>query len=435
MPLPLARCLRAWPDGQRQLSVVRSCVGQSCGAGRGARSVGWIRGKLVRGVVERVAQRGERRVLRRPDDHADRDAAARERGGDAVAARPGGDGEDEQRLVVGEARCAGAPSRSGAPSGAAARDPRCARSSSSRKLSRLPAGQRAACRSRRGLPGRRGRPGSAARPTSRRGGRRPARASSARRVKNSFTSSWWASLARAGDRDRGLAAPAQLAALDAERFGGDVRAGLVEQPVVGRAALARLPRRPEAVEHAQLVELGEPLRGAPARAEVEAAQLLGGEDAVLVAGERDQPVALGQARGERGDSRGADAPRPSLQLRSRTSTTLSRARTDAGSRRTCGGFAARWGRSGPDRTPDRMPDPTPHATTDGAAAHRALCRRRRLPLDELGLDLRRARCRCVRASRRAPHRPARDRASASGSVVSVKAGPVSPAWQSRTAAV
>ena len=56
----------------------------------------------MRGVVERVAQCGERRVLRRPGDHPDGDAAARERGGDAVATRPGGDGEDEQRLVVDE---------------------------------------------------------------------------------------------------------------------------------------------------------------------------------------------------------------------------------------------------------------------------------------------------------------------------------------------
>lgn len=41
-------------------------------------------------------------MLRRPDDHPRRNAAARERGGDAVATRPGGDGEDEQRLVVDE---------------------------------------------------------------------------------------------------------------------------------------------------------------------------------------------------------------------------------------------------------------------------------------------------------------------------------------------
>ena len=60
------------------------------------------RRELMRGVVESVAQCGERRVLGRPGDHPDRDAAARERGGDAVATRPGGDGEDEQRLVVDE---------------------------------------------------------------------------------------------------------------------------------------------------------------------------------------------------------------------------------------------------------------------------------------------------------------------------------------------
>ena len=50
-----------------------------------------------------------------------------------------------------------------------------------------------------------------------------------------------------------------------------------------------------AVEHPQLVEEREPPPRATGRAEVEAAQLLGGEDTVLVAGERDQPVALGQA--------------------------------------------------------------------------------------------------------------------------------------------
>ena len=64
----------------------------------------------------------------------------------------------------------------------------------------------------------------------------------------------------------------------------------------GALPCARLPGRPEAVEHAQLVELVRAARAArAARAEVQPAQLLGGEDAVLVAGERDQPVALGEA--------------------------------------------------------------------------------------------------------------------------------------------
>lgn len=51
-------------------------------------------------------------------------------------------------------------------------------------------------------------------------------------------------LAGGGDRDRGLVAPAQLAALDAERLGDDVGACLVEQPMEGGAALAALPGLP-----------------------------------------------------------------------------------------------------------------------------------------------------------------------------------------------
>jgi hypothetical protein len=116
----------------------------------------------------------------------------------------------------------------------------------------------------------------------------------------------------AGDGDRSLVAPAQLRPVDVEAGGDDVGAGLVQDPVVGRRALTWLPVRSEAVEHAQSVELVEPVAAATARAEVEAAQLFGGEDAVLVAGECDQPVALDEMRGERGDSRRADAHRPTL---------------------------------------------------------------------------------------------------------------------------
>jgi len=53
-------------------------------------------------VVEGVAQGGERRALRRPDEHADRQAAAGERGGGVVAPRQGRDGDEQQRLLVGE---------------------------------------------------------------------------------------------------------------------------------------------------------------------------------------------------------------------------------------------------------------------------------------------------------------------------------------------
>src|SRR5205823_3874446 len=103
------------------------------------------------------------------------------------------------------------------------------------------------------------------------------------------------------DRDGPLAPPAELGTVEVEAGGDDVCACFVEDPVVGGGALPWLPAGPEAVEDAQLVELREPQLGAPSGAEVEPAQLLGSEDAVLVAGERDQAVTLGQARGERGD--------------------------------------------------------------------------------------------------------------------------------------
>lgn len=81
-----------------------------------------------------------------------------------------------------------------------------------------------------------------------------------------------------------------------------------------------------------------------------------------------------RGQGERGDSRGADAP-PVLALTITRFRHLVANRTEAGSWRMCGGFAAGGG-SGPDPTADPTPDPTTEATTDGAAAHRA--RRSRL---------------------------------------------------------
>jgi hypothetical protein len=106
-------------------------------------------------------------------------------------------------------------------------------------------------------------------------------------------------LAGARDGDSRGVAPAQLGAFESERLRDDVGAGFVEHPVEGGAALTPLPRRPEAIEHAQRVELAEASARGARSVEVQAAELLGGEHAVLEAVERDLPIALGQPRGER----------------------------------------------------------------------------------------------------------------------------------------
>jgi hypothetical protein len=53
-------------------------------------------------VIHGVAQCCERRLAGCPDEDVDRQAAGGERAGGVVAARERGDGEDEQRLVLGE---------------------------------------------------------------------------------------------------------------------------------------------------------------------------------------------------------------------------------------------------------------------------------------------------------------------------------------------
>jgi len=57
-----------------------------------------------------------------------------------------------------------------------------------------------------------------------------------------------------------------------------------------------LPEGPEAVEHAQRVELAEASRRDPRAGEVQSAQLLGREDAMLEAVLGDLAVAVGQLR-------------------------------------------------------------------------------------------------------------------------------------------
>jgi hypothetical protein len=77
-----------------------------------------------------------------------------------------------------------------------------------------------------------------------------------------------------------------------------------------------------------------------------------------------------QARGEHGDSRSADAPCTEVTMFRH----LVASRTEAGSRRTCGGFAADEG-SDPDPTADPTPDPTTQTTAYGAAGQTALAGR------------------------------------------------------------
>lgn len=93
----------------------------------------------------------------------------------------------------------------------------------------------------------------------------------------------------------------QLLAGDAADGSDDMGTGDVERPVVRGAALALLPGGSEAVEDAQLVELGQASACRARSREVQPAQLLGREEAVLVAVERDTSVAIGETTGEPGE--------------------------------------------------------------------------------------------------------------------------------------
>jgi hypothetical protein len=117
---------------------------------------------------------------------------------------------------------------------------------------------------------------------------------------------------------------------------------------------------------------------------VEPAQLVGGEYAVFVAGERDQPVALGQQRGERGDGRRADAPRASL-LHGHEFTPRCRVLdAPAEVRRVHGLSPLQAGRvrSRPQMRPERRPPIRPHNRPSLSASSSA-----GLACDEIGFDL------------------------------------------------
>jgi hypothetical protein len=109
-----------------------------------------------------------------------------------------------------------------------------------------------------------------------------------------------------GDGERGRVAPPELSALDALFGGDDVGACLAEYPMVRRAAVAVGSVWTEAVEDAQRVEALQSSACRALAAEVQPRELFGREDVVLVAVERDLPVAVGQVGRERNEVRVRD---------------------------------------------------------------------------------------------------------------------------------
>jgi hypothetical protein len=122
-------------------------------------------------------------------------------------------------------------------------------------------------------------------------------ASGASSVKNSLISMWWASLPEYATRVRPSAANAGD---DARRLGAgdEVRAGLIENPVIRGTARAALARRAEAIEHPQLVEDVEASGRGAQPGEVQPQELLGRQHVVVVTVERDLTVAVGEPRAE-----------------------------------------------------------------------------------------------------------------------------------------
>ncbi len=122
---------------------------------------------------------------------------------------------------------------------------------------------------------------------------------------------WVAELAGLRDADRVGVLPAQATTLHVALGGDDVCAGLVEYPVIRVRSGPRLAAgRAEAVEHPQLVERAEAKRRSAQPSEVQPHELFGRQDAVVVAVERDLPVAVCQPRAEGREMGGRDLARP-----------------------------------------------------------------------------------------------------------------------------
>ena len=85
-------------------------------------------------------------------------------------------------------------------------------------------------------------------------------------------------------------------------------ASLVEQPVRLRFSGAERRRRIEAIEHALPVEEQQAVLRPSPRAEEQERQLVGGQQLLVVQGERDLPVALGQMPRQLEGVLGADPP-------------------------------------------------------------------------------------------------------------------------------
>jgi hypothetical protein len=89
--------------------------------------------------------------------------------------------------------------------------------------------------------------------------------------------------------------PPHATTLDALVRGDDMRACLIEYPVIWGAARAALGGRAEAIEHPQLVERVESSGRRSQPCEVQPHELLGRQHVVVVTVERDLTVAVGES--------------------------------------------------------------------------------------------------------------------------------------------
>jgi hypothetical protein len=90
----------------------------------------------------------------------------------------------------------------------------------------------------------------------------------------------------------------QLALLDALVIGDEDRSAFIEYPVIWQRSLATLSRGPESVEDAQVVERLQSSSRTSRFGEVQAADLVGRQDVMLVAVHGDAPVAFCDVRGQ-----------------------------------------------------------------------------------------------------------------------------------------